>query len=142
MIIEGYDLPDELYYTDEHAWLKVEEGGRVRLGLNDFAQKLAGEISFVKLPKAGKAIEKGKVLFSVQSGKWAGKIKMPVEGIVAEANEALVFEPATVNQDCYGAGWVAVIEASNLAADLAELIHGGEKVAAWLKGEIARHAKA
>ncbi|GAB4276271.1 MAG: glycine cleavage system protein GcvH [Deferrisomatales bacterium] len=138
--IDGYDLPEELYYTEEHAWVRVE-GAVVRVGLNDFAQKLAGEITFVKVPKVGKALAKGKVLFSVQSGKWAGKIRAPVEGTVVEANEALVFEPALVNRDCYGAGWVAVLQPAHLEEDLAGLIAGGEAAAAWLRGEIAKHAK-
>ena len=111
------------------------------MGLDDFAQKLAGEISFVKVPKVGKSIKKDKVLFSVQSGKWAGKIKCPLEVTVVEANEDLVLEPGTINQDCYGAGWVAVVEAANLDAGLAEFFHGPDKVTPWLKAEIAEHVK-
>ena len=137
--IDGYELPDDLYYAEDHAWVRVEPDGRVRVGWTDFAQRLAGELSFVKVPKAGRAIQKGKVLFSVQSGKWAGKILSPVEGTVAEGNEALVFEPTIVNRDCYGEGWVAVIEPANLAADLKTLI-APEKAAEWLRGEIALHA--
>ncbi len=138
-VIEGYELPDDLYYTDEHAWVRVE-GGRVRVGLDDFAQKLAGEISFVKVPRVGRRFQRGKILFSVQSGKWAGKLRTPVQGTVMEANEALVFEPDLINRDCYGQGWIAVIEPEDLQADLAELIPGGERAAAWLREEIARHA--
>lgn len=140
-VIDEYNLPDELYYTDDHAWVKVEDGGRIRMGMNDFAQKLAGEMSFVKVPKVGKAAKKGKVLFSVQSGKWAGKLKSPVDGTIVEANEELVYEPAKINQDCYGAGWVAVVQAENLEADLGQLIHGADRVTAWLQGEIAEHVK-
>jgi glycine cleavage system H protein len=137
--IDGYELPDDLSYTEDHAWLKVEPDGRVRLGWTDFAQQLAGELSFVKVPKVGRAIKKGKVLFSVQSGKWAGKIKSPVDGTVAEANDALVYEPKTINDDCYGAGWVAVIEPSNLETDLQGMIPPGEKAAEWLRQEITLH---
>lgn len=139
-VISGYDLPDDLYYTDEHAWARVE-GGRVRVGLNDFAQKLAGEISFVKLPKAGKEASKDKVLFSLQSGKWAGKLKSPVAGTVAEVNDDLTFEPGKINQDCYGEGWVALIEPSDLEGDLKALISGADRVAEWIAREIQAHPK-
>jgi glycine cleavage system H protein len=138
--IGDYDLPDDLYYNEDHAWVKVEDDGRVRVGWTDFAQKLAGELSFVKVPKLGRAIKKGKVLFSVQSGKWAGKIKSPVEGTVAEANDGLVYEPKTVNEDCYGAGWVVVMDANNLEEDLKDLIAPGDQAVEWLNREIELHA--
>ncbi|MBI5014484.1 MAG: glycine cleavage system protein H [Deltaproteobacteria bacterium] len=137
-VISGYNLPDDLYYTDEHAWARVE-GARVRVGLNDFAQKLAGEISFVKLPKPGKEAAVDKVLFSLQSGKWAGKIKSPVGGTVAEVNEDLTFEPGKINQDCYGEGWVALIEPVDLEADRKALIFGADAVSEWVAREIAAH---
>ena len=138
--ISGYNLPDDLHYAEDHAWVRVEADGRVRVGWDDFAQKLAGELSFVKVPKAGKPIQKGKVLFSVQSGKWAGKILSPIDGLIAEVNDDLTFEPTKVNQDCYGAGWVAVLEPSRLAEDLKALIPPGEKVAGWIRKEIELHA--
>jgi glycine cleavage system H protein len=138
--IDGYELPDDLYYTEDHAWVSLEEDGRVRVGWTDFAQKLAGELSFVKVPKVGRSVKKGKVLFSVQSGKWAGKIISPLDGTIAEANDALVYEPTTINKECYGAGWVAVIEPSNLDADLQTLIAPGAPATEWLKREIELHA--
>lgn len=136
-VIEGYQMPEGLYYTEDHAWLKVEGGARVRIGLIDFAQKLAGEISFVKVPKTGKAAVPGKVLFSLQSGKWAGKVSVPLAGTIVEANKELLNEPQTINRDCYGAGWVAVIQASNLPAELAKHMTG-EVAHEWLKKEVAR----
>ncbi len=136
-VIEGYEMPEGLYYTEDHAWLKVEDGNKARIGLSDFAQKLAGEISFVKVPKVGKKAVLGKLLFSLQSGKWAGKVMIPVTGTIVEANKDLLYEPRLINRDCYGAGWVAVIEASNLSEDLAKLMTG-EAAHQWLQKEVAR----
>lgn len=136
-IIEGYNLPDDLYYTEDHAWVKVE-GNLVRVGMNDFAQKLAGDISFVKLPKVGKDVPIGKLLSSMQSGKWAGRIEVPVTGKIVEVNKELLHEPQKMNQDCYGNGWIALIEPSNFQEDLGKLMDGA-KAAEWLKGEIARN---
>lgn len=137
MIIEGYNLPDDLYYTEDHAWVKVE-GNLVRVGMNDFAQKLAGDISFVKLPKVGKEVPLGKLLSSMQSGKWAGRIEVPVTGKIVEVNKELLHEPQRINQDCYGKGWIALIEPSNFSEDSAKLMDGAQ-AAEWLKGEIARN---
>lgn len=136
-IIEGYNLPDDLYYTEDHAWVKVE-GNLVRVGMNDFAQKLAGDISFVKLPKVGKDVPIGKLLSSMQSGKWAGRIEVPVAGKIVEVNKELLHEPQKMNQDCYGAGWIALIEPNNFQEDSAKLMDGA-KAAEWLKGEITRN---
>ncbi|AET69757.1 glycine cleavage system H protein (lipoate-binding) [Desulfosporosinus orientis DSM 765] len=136
-IIEGYNLPDDLYYTEDHAWVKVE-GNLVRVGMNDFAQKLAGDISFVKLPKVGKEVAIGKLLSSMQSGKWAGRIEVPVTGKIVEVNKVLLHEPQKMNHDCYGTGWIALIEPSNFQEDSSKLMDGAQ-AAVWLKGEIARN---
>lgn len=137
-IIDGYNLPDDLYYTEDHAWIRLE-GNLVRVGMNDFAQKLAGEISFVKLPKVGKEAVPGKLLSSMQSGKWAGRLQAPVTGKIAEINKDLLYEPQKINRDCYGAGWIALIEPANLREELGKLMDA-PRAAAWLKGEIAKHA--
>lgn len=136
-IIEGYNLPDDLYYTSDHAWVKVE-GNLVRVGMNDFAQKLAGAISFVKLPKVGKELPAGKLLSSMQSGKWAGRLEVPMAGKVVEVNKELLHEPQKMNQDCYGNGWIALLEPGNFQEDLGKLMTGPQ-AAEWLKGEIARN---
>lgn len=138
-IIEGYNLPDDLYYTQDHAWVKVE-GNLVRVGINDFAQKLAGDITFVKLPKVGKEAIVGKLLSSLQSGKWAGRLEVPISGKIVEANKDLLYEPQKMNQDCYGKGWIAVIEPQQLPEDLSKLMDCSI-AAEWLKGEISKNAQ-
>lgn len=138
-IVDGYNLLDDLYYAEDHAWIKLE-GNLVRVGMNDFAQKLAGEISFIKLPKVGKEALPGKLLSSMQSGKWAGRLEAPVTGKIVEVNKNLLYEPQTINRDCYGEGWIALIEPTNLQEDLGKLMDAA-KAASWLKGEIAKHAQ-
>ena len=96
MNVQGYELPDDLYYTQDHAWVKVE-GGVVRVGITDVMQRLAGAISFVRVPRVGRSYEEGKTLASLQSGKWAGKILMPMSATVVEANSALTANPALLN---------------------------------------------
>ncbi len=137
-MVEGYNLPEGLYYTADHAWVKVE-GNQVRVGMNDFAQKLAGEITFVKLPKAGKEAMSGKLLSSMQSGKWAGRLQVPLNGKIIEVNKELLYQPQKINEDCYGSGWLALIEPSDLAGELGQLMNATQ-AAAWLKEEMARHA--
>ena len=66
-VMEGYDIPEELYYHEEHAWAKLEEGGNVRVGMNDFYQKLAGDTTYVDLPFEGDEVAQGEVCGKLQS---------------------------------------------------------------------------
>lgn len=139
MEIEGYLMPDELYYEKDHYWVR-DEGEFLVMGMDDFAQKLAGKIVFVQLPEPGKRLEAGKRFAKVESGKWLGKINAPVSGELAAVNEELEENPGLVNEDCYGRGWMYRIRPDD-KAELANLIHGPEAVRAWLTADIAKFAK-
>lgn len=137
--VDKYEMPDDLYYTTDHAWIRVE-GNLIRIGITDFMQQLAGEITFIRLPRPGKEMEPGKTLISLQSGKWAGKVQVPMAGKVVEVNKDLAANPKPLNADPYGQGWVALLEPVDLNAGLSRML-SGEKAVAWLKEEIAKHVK-
>ena len=139
MDIKGYSFPEELYYDQDHFWVRVE-GDEMVMGMDDFAQKLAGEIVFVQLPDEGKTLKKGKKLAKVESGKWLGKIKSPVNGELVAVNEELELSPELINQDCYGAGWMYRLKAADLS-ELNDLIHGAGAVQSWIDEEITKHAQ-
>jgi len=136
--IDKYDMPDDLYYTADHAWVKVE-GNQIRIGVTDFMQQMAGEITFIRLPRAGKELEEGKTLCTLQSGKWAGKILVPMPAMVIDVNKDLAANPQTLNADPYNRGWIAVLEPADLSAGLGKLLKGDGAIS-WLKTEIAKHA--
>lgn len=139
MEIEGYLLPDELYYHKEHFWAKVE-GTTVTVGTTDFAQKLAGQIVFVELPSTGKAVEQGKPCGSMESGKWVGRIYAPISGKVESSNQNLEDSPEFINESPYEKGWMFKISASNLQEDLKNLMKGNA-VEPFIKSEIERIKK-
>ena len=120
-----YNIPKGLYYTKDHAWVKIE-GNTIRIGVTDFLQKLAGEITFIRIPRIGKTLAVGATLTSIQSGKWAGKIQVPMTGKVLESNSELPANPKLLNNDSYNAGWICVMEPDNLEEGLKTLIHGEE----------------
>ena len=93
MNIEGYEMPDELYYHDEHSWVKVE-GDVGIVGLNDFAQKMAGTIKRVVTLEEDDEVQLGKPCGTVSSGKWTGKLYSPVSGEITEVNEDIEDEPS------------------------------------------------
>jgi glycine cleavage system H protein len=135
--LKGYNFPDELYYHSEHSWLKVEDDGTVTIGMNDFFQKAAGDITYVDLPFEGDEVEAGEVCGKVQSSKWIGKLVAPVSGEITEVNDDLDSDATLINTDPYGEGWIIKIEASDLDEELGKLFHG-ESVEPWLEGEIKK----
>ena len=134
--IKGYDIPDELYYHEEHSWARVD-GTKVTVGMSDFFQKEAGDIVFVDLPEEEDDVSQGEVCGKIQSRKWIGKLVSPVSGEIIEINEELEDDTSLINTDPYGEGWIIVIEASDLDSDLKNLIHG-DAVADFIDKEIKR----
>ena len=139
MKVEEYSFPDNLYYHKEHFWAKID-GDVVTMGTTDFAQKLAGQIVYIELPPTGKAVEQGKPCGSMESGKWVGRVYAPVSGKVESANEELEDSPELINESPYEKGWICKIRASNLQADLANLIKA-ENLTDFIKSEIERVKK-
>lgn len=116
MKIDQYEFLDDLYYDKEHNWARVE-GNVVTQGMSDFGQDLAGEIVYAEVPRVGREVKQGQPFMSMESGKWVGRIKAIVSGKIAEANEEIEWESTIINEDPYGKGWLASLE----AADLSEL---------------------
>ncbi len=139
MEIEGYHLPDGLYYHKEHFWAKVD-GNIVTVGTTDFAQKLAGQIVFAELPPAGKVVEQGKPCGSMESGKWVGRIYSPISGKVESSNQELEDTPELINESPYEKGWMFKVDASKLQEELKNLMQGSA-LEAFIKSEIVRIAK-
>jgi glycine cleavage system H protein len=99
-------VPEQLRYTAEHEWAAAGEGGRVRVGITDYAQDALGDIVFLQLPQTGARFAAGEVLGEVESTKSVSEIYAPVAGTVAAVNDAVVDSPELVNTDPYGAGWL------------------------------------
>ena len=79
--ITGYEFPEEFYYDGDHCWVRDEDESLV-MGIDDFGQKMAGEIVFVQLAADGKKLMKGKTIGKIESGKWLDKIVSPVDGVL------------------------------------------------------------
>lgn len=138
MDIKGYNMPEALYYESNHYWVK-QEGDLIVMGMDDFAQKLAGEIVYIQLPDDGKKVKLGKKFAKVESGKWLGKVYGPVNGVIDSVNEALEENPGLVNEDCYGKGWMYKIKPDDMS-EVDNLMHGGEALQKWIEAEIEKYA--
>ena len=104
-----YEIPDDLYYTREDEWARLERD-RVTIGITDYAQQQLGDIVFVELPELGRALDRGEPFGVVESVKAVADLFAPVTGVVVEVNSALAEAPDGINEDCYGDGWLLVVK--------------------------------
>lgn len=133
---DSYNLPDELYYQKEdHLWVKVE-GDLVRIGLDDVAQASAQVITALRIKPPGRPIPVLRPFATMEAGKYVGPLRLPVSGTVVEVNEEVIDNSGLLNSDPYGQGWIVLVEADNLEADLANLAHGAG-LQAWLEDSVA-----
>lgn len=121
MKVDDNEIPEGLYYTREHEWVKVEDD-RCRVGITDYAQKSLHEVVYVDLPNVGKSLTQNATFGTVESVKAVSELYSPVSGEVVERNEKLVDSPELVNQDPYGAGWIVVVKPSRFHDDLKALL--------------------
>lgn len=110
------NVPDELKYTKDHEWVRVE-GESIVVGITDFAQKELGDIVYVDVDTEGETIEKEEVFGSVEAVKTVSDLMMPVSGEIVAFNDALEDEPELVNTDPYGDGWMIKV----IVSDFTEL---------------------
>jgi glycine cleavage system H protein len=111
------NVPEDLRYSSDHEWVKIEDG-RIRIGITDYAQDALGDVVFVQVPEVGSEASKGESFGEVESTKSVSEIYAPVAGSVVEINTDLEASPELINTDPYGAGWIAVLHPTN--ADVAE----------------------
>ena len=103
-------VPDNLNYTEEHEWLKVQKDGQARVGITDYAQDSLSDVVFVELPEVGEQFNRGDVMAVAESVKAASDIYAPISGKIVSINENLEESPELVNESPYEFGWMVLIE--------------------------------
>ena len=129
--VDGYEVPEGLYYSKNWAWIKIE-GNKVRCGISDYAQKQLREVVYVELPTAGDTISQGDPYGTVESVKAVSDLIAPLSGKIEEVNEEVGNKPETLNEDPFKKGWLLVITPSNLDAELKNLMDF-KKAVEWHK---------
>jgi glycine cleavage system H protein len=109
------EYPDDVRYTKEHEWARVESSG-VRVGITDFAQDALGDVVYVDLPEVGAEVRAGQPLGEVESTKSVSDVFSPLDGAVLERNPLIEDHPELVNEQPYGDGWMVVIDAADPAS--------------------------
>lgn len=137
--IDEYDFPDDLYYTSDHLWIKVE-GDKFRVGLNDFGAKAAGKILIVRFKPTNSKIEAKRPFGTIESAKWVSGLTLPFTCTIIEVNEALRRKPSLINDDPYNQGWMIVVKPENIDTALKTLYHG-ESLISWATEDIKKRLK-
>ena len=135
--VSGFALARNYYYHRGHGWARVEYGGRVRVGLDDFSLRLVGHLDEFKLPRLGSVIRQGDPGIGLGRGELKAEALSPVEGVVVAINPKVTAKARQANQDPYGDGWLMVIEPQRLKTNLKNLLFEDESEA-WLEEESMR----
>ena len=109
------DIPENYKFLSSHEWAKVEEDGRVTVGISDYAQDQLGDIVFVELPEIDSEVNQGDEAAVVESVKAASEVYSPVSGKVIDVNSSLEDSPETVNLSAFEEGWFFKIEATDIS---------------------------
>lgn len=112
-IVRFMNFPDELRYSSDHEWVRLE-GVEARMGITDYAQDALGDIVFIQLPEVGSLVATGASFSEVESTKSVSDVYAPIAGTVVAVNDKLTDEPQCLNDDPYGDGWICLIAPSSL----------------------------
>jgi len=107
------DVPGDMFYTESHEWVKMDDDGVATIGISDHAQGQLGDVVYVELPQVGDVFTAGDPSAVVESVKAASDIYSPIGGEVVEINEQLENAPETINDDAYGEGWLFRLKADD-----------------------------
>jgi len=132
-----YCVPGGAFVSSGHAWARIDPGGQVWTGLDDFARKALVAVDRVELPAPGTSVRRGETLFTVRHGADAVHVPSPVSGEVTQTNRGLEDQPQLVVQSPYDRGWACLVKPSDLAGDLAGL-RIGRPVVKWYQDEVLR----
>jgi len=112
-----YELRDGLYYSEDHLWVKVENG-LARIGVTDYAQKSLREVVFAELPEVGFEVKHKESFGTLESVKAVSDLISPISGTIKEVNTNVADNPEILNNDPYGEGWLIVVEPTDLENEL------------------------
>ncbi|MEJ2039240.1 MAG: glycine cleavage system protein H [Desulfosarcinaceae bacterium] len=135
--ISGFNLARDYYYHPAHAWARVEYGGRIRIGLDDFASRLLGPQDEIKLPRLGSTVRQGAPQAVLRRGAHEAEVLSPVDGTVLAVNPKISGSARLANQAPYADGWLMVIQPGGMRKNLKNLLFGDES-AAWMDDESMR----
>jgi glycine cleavage system H lipoate-binding protein len=133
--VKGFDVPMDFYFHDGHAWARIESGGYIRIGLDDFALKVLGKAEALDLPLMGKELDQGKVGWGLKRKDNLADVLSPIDGVIVEVNSQLREKPDIANREPYGDGWLFMVRTPDVKATMGKLMVDQSSLA-WMNNEV------
>lgn len=133
--IRGFDVPMDRYFHNGHTWARIESGGCIRIGLDDFALKLLGEAQAMDLPLMGQELNPGRAGWGLKRGGHTADVLSPVGGVIMEVNSRVRENPETANREPYSDGWLFMVRTPNVKKSVKELMTETSTLE-WMDGEV------
>ena len=123
-VVAGFKLPGNLRYHPGHTWALSESPNLVRVGLDDFASKLIGNIDHVKLPQRGQWVRQGQKIATFSRDGASVDMISPIEGSISDVNDSILRDPRVAKNDCYGEGWLLTVQSPDAKTNFRNLLSG------------------
>ncbi len=136
-VVAGFEVPDHLRYHPGHTWAVAESTDRVRVGVDDFAAKLAGNVTKIDIPERGQWIRQGQKIISMHREGRELELVSPIEGTVVDINDAALKDPQIARKDPYGEGWLIAVNAPDAKTNFRNLL-GGSTARKWMDDAAAK----
>jgi glycine cleavage system H lipoate-binding protein len=133
--VKGFDVPMGHYFHDGHAWARIESGGYIRIGLDDFALKVLGKADALDLPLMGKELDQGKVGWGLNRKGNLADVLSPIDGVIVEVNSQLREKPDVANREPYGDGWLFMVRTPDVKATMGKLMVDQSSLS-WMNNEV------
>jgi glycine cleavage system H lipoate-binding protein len=134
--VKGFAVLMGYYFHDGHAWARIESGGYIRVGLDDFALKVLGEADALDLPLMGKELDQGKVGWGLKRRDNLADVLSPIDGVIVEVNSEIREKPHMANSEPYGGGWLFMVRTPDIKATMGKL-RTDQNSLTWINNEVS-----
>ena len=133
--VKGFDVPMDHYFHNGHTWARIESGGCIRIGVDDFALKLLGRADALELPPMGKELDQGKAGWGLRRKDNLADVLSPIDGVIVEVNAEVRENPGVANREPYGDGWLFMVRTPHIKKTVKQLMSNGDCLE-WLSTEV------
>lgn len=133
--IKGFDVPVDYHFHNGHTWARIESGGYIRVGMDDFALKVLGEADRMELPLMGKEFDQGAIGWGMQRKDNLADVRSPVGGVIVEVNNRARENPGVTNREPYGDGWLFMLKTNDVKGTMKSLMAEGDAFS-WMDREV------
>ncbi len=134
--VKGFDVPRHYHFHNGHTWARIESGGNLRIGLDDFSLKVFGQADGFELPLMGKELSRDEIGWGLKRKRNLADVRAPIDGVIMEVNTQVMENPGLANREPYGDGWLFLVRTPDIKKATKNLMSDDAGVS-WINGEVA-----